>query len=104
MPPGVMETPDRWAAQLLRKEAVLRHGFSDSTRAANQPQIIPRPSVDFSRLMMSVLPAGFTVSLAVFLDPGCTSAHLIIYIYIHTDAWASPPEIQIQLLWGKTWM
>ena len=83
MPPGVMETPDRWAAQLLRKEAVLRHGFSDSTRAANQPQIIPRPSVDFSRLMMSVLPAGFTVSLAVFLDPGCTSAHLIIYIYTH---------------------
>lgn len=60
MPPGVIETPDRWAAQLLRREVVLRHGFSDSTRAANQPQRIPRLSADFPRLMMSVLTAGFS--------------------------------------------
>lgn len=90
-----METPDRWAAQLLRREAVLRHGFSDSTWAANQPQKIPRLSADFPRLMMSVLTAGFTVSMAVFLNPDLKE---------NTDAWASPLEIQIQLLWGETWM
>lgn len=95
MPPVVMETPDRWATQLLRREAVLRHGFSDSTRAANQPQKIPRLSADFPRLMISVLTAGFTVSMAVFLNPDLKE---------NTDAWASPLEIQIQLLSGETWM